>query len=94
MAQSLVERRLAACVNILPRVRSVYRWQGKVEDAEEWLLVIKTVKSLYALVEQAIHATHHYAVPEVIALSVEQVAESYSAWLAESVLPDAEPTSH
>ena len=84
IAETLVERRLAACVNILPRIQSVYRWQGKVEKAEEYLLLIKTVKSRKEQVQSAIRELHSYELPECAALEVESGDEEYLAWLDES----------
>ena len=81
MARGLVERELAACVNIIPSLRSVYRWQGAVEEAEEHLLVIKSRRDLLAAVEQAIGELHSYEVPEVLALPVAGGSNSYLGWL-------------
>ena len=85
IAQVLVETELAACVQILPPMTSVYRWQGQVEKATEHLLLIKTLRTSYAAVEAAIKANHSYQTPEIIALPIEAGAEDYLAWLAESV---------
>ena len=65
IANALVERRLAACVNIVPQIESVYRWQGKVETAPEWMLVIKTQKSSFQQVSAAIKELHSYDLPSV-----------------------------
>lgn len=81
LAHSLVEQRLAACVNIVPGARSVYRWQGKIEDASEWLLIIKSRRDLFDRLREAIAKTHSYEVPEVIALPVVDGSEAYLAWL-------------
>jgi periplasmic divalent cation tolerance protein len=85
IARSLVERRLAACVNIIPRVTSVYRWQGKVEDASEWLLVVKTTIAAFGEVRQAIADLHSYELPECICLAIEDGSPAYLQWVAESV---------
>lgn len=82
VARGLVEAQVAACVNIVAPVRSIYRWQGKVEDATEWLLVIKTQAALFDAVQQQIRRLHSYEVPEVIALEVTKGAEAYLAWIA------------
>ncbi len=85
LARELVERRLAACVNLIPNLTSIYRWQGAVEQAHEILLLIKTtVKQLSAL-EAAIRELHPYDVPEFLVLSVESGSQPYLAWLLDSV---------
>ena len=86
IARSLVERRLAACVNeIGAPVRSVYRWKGKVETADEFLLVIKTTRTRFAGLREAISELHSYDVPEVIALPVVEGSPAYLDWIVESV---------
>jgi periplasmic divalent cation tolerance protein len=85
IAEALVERRLAACVNIVPRVQSIYRWEGKVEQAEEYLLVIKTVKTREAQVRSAIRELHSYNLPECIAIPIESGSADYLKWLSDSV---------
>jgi periplasmic divalent cation tolerance protein len=87
IARALVERRLAACVNILPQVRAIYRWQGKVEDATEILLIIKTTAAHSPAVRDAIRELHSYDVPECIALPVADGSPDYLKWLTESVQP-------
>lgn len=81
LARTLVERRLAACVNILPQVRSVYRWQGKVEDSPEILLMIKSRRPLFAALAEAVRALHSYEVPELIALPVVDGSAPYLNWI-------------
>lgn len=82
IARSLVERRLAACVNILPAVNSVYRWEGKVEQVAESVLLIKSTQSQYAELEKVIVKLHPYDVPEIIALSVAAGLPAYLWWVA------------
>ena len=83
IARALVEEHLAACVNILNPVRSIYRWEGKVTDDREWLLVIKTQNERFAAVEEKIKALHSYQVPEVIALPILQGSTPYLHWLTQ-----------
>ena len=82
LAQTLVERRLAACVNILSPCRSVYRWQGAIEAADEVPVLIKTVQARYAELEAAIRERHPYELPEIIALPVTAGLSGYLAWVA------------
>jgi periplasmic divalent cation tolerance protein len=85
IAQALVERRLAACVNIVPGVESVYRWQDKVETAGEWLLVMKTTAGAFPGLRQALLELHSYEVPECLMLAVEDGDTAYLEWIGESV---------
>lgn len=85
LAEALVDRKLAACVNILPKIASIYRWQGKVEQAEEWLLLIKTTDELFPRLREAIKELHSYEVPECISLAIEDGLPDYLKWIAESV---------
>ncbi|HYO28908.1 MAG TPA: divalent-cation tolerance protein CutA [Azonexus sp.] len=82
IALALVEERLAACVNILPRVQSVYRWQGAVELATEIPLFIKSTATNYPALEAAIRNRHPYQVPEIIALPVDRGLPAYLDWIA------------
>ena len=82
---ALVERQLVACVNLLPGVQSIYRWNGKVEQAAEVLGVFKTASGLFPALAQALAELHPYEVPEIVALQPESVAPSYLAWLAAAV---------
>lgn len=85
IARALVERKLAACVNIVPQVESVYRWQGKVETAAEWLLVVKTTQKRVKAVEAAIRELHSYDLPECIAVAINSGSRDYLKWLAGEV---------
>jgi periplasmic divalent cation tolerance protein len=82
LAHALVEQRLAACANVLAPCRSVYRWQGKVEDAEEVPLLIKTSAARYAALEAAIRAAHPYELPEIVAVRIDKGLPAYLAWVA------------
>jgi len=81
IAKKLVEEHLAACVNIMPRVRSFYRWQGKVEDAAEWMLIVKTSRSRFDALKAVLEAAHSYELPEVLALPIVDGSANYLAWL-------------
>jgi periplasmic divalent cation tolerance protein len=85
IGRALVERRLAACVNVLPSVTSIYRWKGKLEKDEERLLVIKTRADRFPALRQALVSLHPYEVPEVIALPIADGHPPYLDWLDESV---------
>lgn len=88
LARSLVAEGLAACVNRVPGVRSTYRWQGRVHDDAETLLVIKTTAAAYPALERRVRELHPYEVPELIALPIVRGSEAYLSWL------DASVTSH
>jgi periplasmic divalent cation tolerance protein len=87
LAASLVEQRLAACVNVLSHANSVYRWKGEVEAASEVPLVIKTTSERYAMLEQAILAGHPYELPEIVAVPVEHGLPAYLDWVAAETRP-------
>lgn len=88
LARALVEARLAACVNLLPGVQSVYRWQGAVEQTDEVMLLAKTTSRLYTQLQQAILAAHSYDLPEVIAIPLTDGHPAYLHWVAAETSPD------
>ena len=85
IASELVARRLAACVQVVGPIQSVYRWQGAVERAEEWLLLIKSTGEKYPAIEAAIRELHTYECPEVIATPVSAGSQAYLGWIAEQI---------
>lgn len=89
VAHALVDEKLAACVNVVPGLRSIYRWQGRVEHAEEVLLIIKTGRHVLTALTERVRALHSYTVPEVIALPVVVGAAPYLEWLAGEVRAEA-----
>ena len=82
LARTLVEERLAACGNVLPEVRSIYRWDGRIHEDAEALLVLKTTRARLDALRDRVLALHPYAVPELLALPVEAGSAGYLAWLA------------
>jgi periplasmic divalent cation tolerance protein len=90
LAEALVGEGLAACVNIVPQVRSIYRWKGAVERDDELLCLVKTTRDGFERVRARVVALHPYEVPEVIALPVETGHAAYLAWLAASVMAPRE----
>jgi periplasmic divalent cation tolerance protein len=85
IARTLVERRLAACVNIVPQIESVYRWQANVDTAQEWLLLIKTTAQALERVRSAILELHSYELPEYVCLDIEDGSSAYLDWIAQAV---------
>jgi periplasmic divalent cation tolerance protein len=85
LARVLIEEKIAACINILGACTSVYRWQGKVENAQEIPLLIKTTTARYAALEAAIHRLHPYELPEIIAVPLAQGLPDYLQWVASEV---------
>jgi len=88
IAEAVVGAALAACVNLVGPIRSIYRWQGAVSRDDEHLLLIKTTRQRYAALEARIKALHSYDVPEVIALPIEMGSAAYLEWLKKSVTGD------
>ena len=84
LADALVSDRLAACVNIVPAVQSIYLWQGEVTRENESLLIMKTTDERYPELERRVNELHSYSTPEVIALRIERGSEQYLSWLRES----------
>jgi periplasmic divalent cation tolerance protein len=88
LADMLVERKLAACVQILPAMESVYRWQGKIERQTEVLLIAKTFTAKFAELETEVRALHSYETPEIVAVPLTALSEPYLKWLNASVTTD------
>jgi len=85
IARSLIEERVAACVNVIDRLKSIYWWQGKVEEDDEVLLIIKTSDEAFTKVVDKVRELHSYTVPEIIALPIVRGFEGYLKWLRENV---------
>jgi len=83
ISRTLVEERLAACANIIPTVRSIYRWQGSVEDEQEVLMIVKTKKSLFERLKQRVKELHSYEVPEIIGLPLAEGSKEYLDWIGQ-----------
>lgn len=85
LARGMVENRHCACVNILPNVRSIYGWDGEVNDRQEVMMIIKTTSAHFFVIENWLEEHHPYDVPELVALKAEHVADSYLQWLRQTV---------
>ncbi len=81
IANVLVEEHLAACANIISPIRSIYRWEGKIWDEREWLLIIKTQSHLFETLEKKVKSLHSYSVPEIVSLSITDSSSPYLNWL-------------
>ncbi|GAB6050605.1 divalent-cation tolerance protein CutA [Hydrogenophilus islandicus] len=88
IARTLVDESLAACCNLIPQVRSIYRWQGERYEESEWLMVVKTTQVTVPRLTERVVALHPYEVPEVIALPIVAGAEPYLAWVTQSTHPN------
>jgi len=84
IAKELVEARLAGCVNIVKDIRSIYSWQGKIEDDKEVLMIVKTQKAIFDPLMKKVKELHSYSVPEIIALPIVEGSEDYLKWLKEA----------
>jgi periplasmic divalent cation tolerance protein len=87
IARALVEQELVACVNVLPSVRSIFRWEGQVVEEQEFLLVAKTVSQAFERVATAVKSMHSYSLPEVIALPIQQGLPEYLSWVRDVTKP-------
>ena len=85
IARQLVDSKLAACVNILPRVQSIYRWQGKVADEKEFLILIKSRRDLFSELRAAVLKLHSYTTPEIVCLPIVDGLPDYLQWVGDSV---------
>lgn len=86
IADALVNKKVAACVNIIPSIRSIYRFKGKVWDDEEYLLIIKSTQSNYNEIEKTITELHNYEIPEILSFPMEKGSRNFLKWIEESVL--------
>ena len=84
IANALVESRLAACVNLVAPIRSIYRWEGRMWDEKEWLLIIKTQKNRFEDLEKKIKSLHSYSVPEIVSVPIVEGSSSYLNWISEN----------
>jgi periplasmic divalent cation tolerance protein len=84
IANALVEGRLAACVNLVAPIRSIYRWEERIWDEKEWLLIIKTQKDRFEDLEKKVKSLHSYSVPEIVSLPIVEGSSSYLDWIREN----------
>jgi periplasmic divalent cation tolerance protein len=85
IANALVKAHLAACVNLVAPIRSIYRWEGKIWDEKEWLLIIKTQKDRFEELEKKVKSLHSYSVPEIISLPITEGSSGYLDWIRENI---------
>ena len=86
IAEILIEKRLAACVQILPHMTSIYHWQGNIEKGAEFLMLAKTLSANFAELEKTVRENHSYTVPEIVAIKAENVSAPYFNWLKENLV--------
>ena len=91
IARQLIEQKLAACVNITQPIQSIYRWEGKIDNSKEFLMLIKTRRNLFPQIKAEIDLVHSYHTPEIICLPVIDGSPNYLQWVSDSVLPAGEP---
>ncbi len=84
VANALVEARLAACVNLVAPIRSIYRWEGRIWDEKEWLLIIKTQEQRFEALEKKVKSLHSYSVPEIISFPIAEGSSAYLDWIKEN----------
>ena len=90
IARTLVDEQLVACVNMIPRIRSIYRWKGEVCDDEEQLLIMKTQSKLFPLLQDRIRKLHSYEVPEIISIPIAEGSSEYLNWVIENTIKSPE----
>jgi len=89
-ARELIEKRYAACVNILPRATSIYSWEDAIQEDQEYLMIVKTTKGRYPRLESALVARHPYELPEIIAFPITEGLPGYLSWIAAQTHPTAD----
>ncbi|MGC8549065.1 MAG: divalent-cation tolerance protein CutA [Acidobacteriaceae bacterium] len=92
IASALVEQQLAACVNLIPQIKSIYRWQGEMEESSEVLLIIKSTAPCLPALESTLRSLHSYSVPEFLVLDVTSGSPAYLQWILDSVIPPSTPS--